>query len=70
MSAIIADYGSKGSEVRKNVLFQELDNNFVVICLASNGLYPLKYIVHNHQDVLVSKWIRKKTHEVDAPNVK
>jgi len=34
MSAIIIDYGSRGSEARKNVLFQELDNNFIVIYLS------------------------------------
>ena len=34
MSAIITDYNSRGSEARKNVLFQELDNNFIVIYLS------------------------------------
>jgi len=33
MSVIIIDYGSMDSKVRKNILFQELDNNFVVIVL-------------------------------------
>ena len=54
----------------KNVFFQELDNNFVVICLARDGFNPFGYVIYSHQDVLVPKWARKRTHKVNAPNVK
>jgi len=37
MSAIVANNGSRGSKARENVLFQELDNNLVVIRLTRNG---------------------------------
>ena len=70
MSAIITDDSTRGSEAWKNVLFQKLDDNFVVISFAWNDFYPLRRIVHNNQYVLVSKWIRKWTHKVDAPNIK
>jgi len=39
--------------MRKNILFQEFDNNIVVICLAWNGFNPLGRVVHRNQDVLV-----------------
>jgi len=39
MSVIVANYGSRDSKERKNVLLQELDNNLVVIHLARNGFY-------------------------------
>ena len=55
MSIIIADYSSRGSEARENIFFQELDNNFVVVCLARDDFNPFGYIVHIHQDVLVPK---------------
>jgi len=40
MIVIVANYDSKGSKARENVLFYELDNNLVVIRLARNGFYP------------------------------
>ena len=55
MSVIIADNGSRGSEARKNDLFQELDNNFVIICLARDGFNPFGYVIYSQQDVLVPK---------------
>ena len=34
---------------KKNVLFKELNNNFVVINLARNGIYPFEHIIHSNQ---------------------
>ena len=55
MRAVIVNYNMRGSEVRENVLFQELDNNLVVIHFARNGFNPFRLIVHNSQNVLVPK---------------
>jgi len=55
MSAIIADYDLRGPKASENVLFQELNNNLVVIRFAKNDFYPFRHTVHNNQDVLVFK---------------
>jgi len=39
---------TRGSEEREDVLFQKLDDNFVVISFAWNGFYPFRYIIHNN----------------------
>ena len=36
MSVIIADYSTRGLETRENILFQELDNNLIVVHFARN----------------------------------
>ena len=40
VSAIIADDSTRGSEVLKNVLFQKLYDNFVIISSIRNGFHP------------------------------
>ena len=55
ISVIIIDDSTRGSKAQENVLFQELDNNSVVFCLARDDFNPFGYVIHNHQDVLVSK---------------
>jgi len=45
MSVIIADDSMRGSEKRENILFQELDNNLIVIHSARNCFNPLGHIV-------------------------
>jgi len=36
MSVIIADYSMRDFEARENILFQELDNNLIVVHFARN----------------------------------
>ena len=55
MSALITDYSTRHFEVRENILFQELDNNLVVIYFARNDFNTLRHIVHSNKNVLVPK---------------
>jgi hypothetical protein len=54
----------------KDSVSQKLDHNSVVISLASNGLHPLGHIVHSNQDVQIAIRVRKRSHEINAPNIK
>ena len=69
MSVIIANYDMRGSEAWENIFFQELDDNLIVICLASDDFNPFGHIVHKNHDILIPKWVRKKTHKVNVVNV-
>jgi len=48
VGAIITDDSMRGSEAWEDVLFQKLDDNFVVISFAWNDFYLLGHIVHNN----------------------
>jgi len=41
VDVIITDDSMRGPVAREDVLFQKLDNNFVVISFTWNGFYPL-----------------------------
>jgi len=45
----------EGFQSMKRYFFQELENNFVVVCLARDGFNPFGYVIYSHQDVLVPK---------------
>jgi len=46
VGAIITDDSTRGSEAREDVLFQKLDDNFVIISFTWNGFYLLGHIIH------------------------
>jgi len=52
---IINNDSTRGSEVREDVLFQKLDDNFVIISFAWNSFYLFRHIVHSKQYILVPK---------------
>jgi hypothetical protein len=58
------------TETRKDNVFQKLDHNSVVICLACNRFHLLRYIVHSNQDVEIAKGVQERSHEINAPQVK
>ena len=68
VGAIITDNRTRGSEARENVLFQKLDDNFIIISFAWNGFYPPGHIVHSNQYILIFKRVRKR-HIKSMPQV-
>jgi uncharacterized membrane protein len=51
---------SRCTKMSKDNVFQKLDHHYVVIGLACNYLHPLGHIVHNNQDVQITKGIQKR----------
>jgi hypothetical protein len=54
----------------KDSVFQKLDHNSMVISLASNDLHPLGHIVHSNQNVQITIGVWKRSHEINALNIK
>jgi len=55
VGTIITDDSTRSSEARDDVLFQKLDDNFIVISFVRNSFYLFENIVHSNQYVLVCK---------------
>ena len=70
MSTPITDYSLGYSKSREDVLFKKFENNSVIIAFAQYRFNLLRNIVHSHQDVGVAKGHRKRSHEVNAPDIK
>ena len=70
MSSSVTNDGTWYAEARKDVGFDELNDNLVVIGLARHCLHPLGDVIHSQEDVQISKGIWKWAHEVDAPHIK
>ena len=70
MSSSITNDGTWYAEARKDVGFDERNDNLVVIGLARHCLHPFADIVNGQKDVEISKGIRKWAHEIDAPHIK
>ena len=69
MSTPITDYGLGYSKSREDVLFEKFENNSMIIAFARDRFNSFRNIVHCHQDVGVAKGHRKRSHEVNAPDI-
>ena len=54
----------------KNILFQKLDHQFVVISSPYFSFYPFWQIVDNDKDVHIIKRIWKRSYEIYTPYIK
>ena len=70
MLTSITDDCSRHIKPSKDSVFQKLDHHSVVIGLACNSLHPFGHIVHSNQDVQIAIGVRKRSHEINAPNIK
>ena len=70
MSTPITDYGLGYSKSREDVLFEKFENKSVIIALARDCFNPFGNIIYSHQDVGVAKGHMKRSHEVNAPDIK
>ena len=69
MCPAITDNRARHAKTLEDVFFKELDNHFVVIRFARNGLDPFGHILNSNKDVQISLRGWERTHEVDAPNI-
>jgi len=58
------------TKASKDIVFQKLNHNLVVIGFASFGFHSLRNIINSDEDVKVAKRVWERSHEVDAPNIK
>ena len=70
MSALVTDDGLGHPEPREDMLFDELDHDFVIIGSSRDRLNPFGHVVHSQKDIEVTVRRREWTHEIDAPTVK
>jgi hypothetical protein len=54
----------------KIVSLKNWTHHYVVIGLACNNLHPLGHIVHSYQDLQIAIGVRKRSHEINAQNIK
>ena len=70
MGYVVTDYCVRCAEPRKNVFFEKFHNNSMVVGFARNGFNPFGDIIDGEKNIQVSKRIGKRSHKVDAPNIK
>ena len=70
MSTPITDYSPRYSKSREDVLFEKFENNLVIIAFTRDRFNPLRNIIYSYQDVGVAKGYRKRSHEVNALDIK
>jgi len=65
LSLIIAQGAPKREKI---FFFQELDNNFVVVCLSRDGFNPFGYVIHSW--CIGAQMNKERSHKVDALHIK
>jgi hypothetical protein len=51
MATSITDYCPLSLKPSKDVVLQELHNNFVIISFGRDSLNPFKHIIHTHKNI-------------------
>ena len=70
MRPLVTNDSPRCTKSRKDILFKESKDNFVVIGPSRDGFYPLGNVINREKDVKVAKRTRKWAHEIYAPHIK
>lgn len=70
MCLVITDYCARCVKARKDVFFQKLHDNFVVVSFTWNNFNPSRNVIDDENNINISEKVRKRSHKVNFSYIK